>query len=82
MAARSGRCALRAQTLAEGQQVGEPVLAAPVDEAVLRARRPALGRPEAEAVAVAVQDPAVVGSERARHLQAACDVHQQCVSLQ
>jgi hypothetical protein len=69
------RCALQAQALAEGQQVGEPFLAAPVDEVVLGARRPALGRPEAVAVAVAVQDPAVVGSERTRHLQACVHMH-------
>lgn len=38
------------------------MLAAPVDGA----RRPAPRRPEAVVVAVAVQDPALVGSERRR----------------
>ena len=71
----AAQCALRAQALAEGQQVGEPFLAAPVDEVVLGARRPALGRPEAVAVVVAVQDPAVVGSVRTRHLQPCMRAH-------
>ena len=69
MAGRSssgGGGAPQAQALAEGQQVGEPVLAAAVGEAVLRARPPAPRGPEAVAVAAAVQHPALVRSERRR----------------
>lgn len=52
--------AVGAQALAEGQQVGEPPLAAPVHGAVLHAAAPALLRLQADDVVHVVVHPAVV----------------------